>query len=198
MRPARQRHDLATAFGARVKQLRTEAGLTQEALAWDCDISKGYLSRVEAGSAAASLDTAIRLATRLGVELFELFLLTPLGTRGSLAEDLRVAKGPHGQSVGNQLAQPLESKETVAQEDPMDLQVQADGTLQLPADVESALGPRHLVYEVSGHTVTLRPEPDMRDPRLAAVLASLDGVAATEQDLADAIAQVRAARRQPR
>ena len=91
MRPARQRHDLATAFGVRIKQLRTEAGLTQEALAWDCDVSKGYLSRVEAGSAAASQDTAIRLATRLGVELFELYLLTPLGPRGDRAEQSRVS-----------------------------------------------------------------------------------------------------------
>ncbi len=77
----------------------------------------------------------------------------------------------------------------------MDLQLQPDGTLQLPADAVSALGSRQIVCEVSGHTVTLRPEAVADDQRLAALLATFDGVSATEQDFADAIAQVRAARR---
>lgn len=90
MRPARQRHDLAVAFGARLRTLREQAGLTQEALAWDCEVSKGFLSRVESGRAAASLDTAIRLADRLGLELFELFLVEPRGPRAEHAENHRL------------------------------------------------------------------------------------------------------------
>ena len=42
--PARRiNHELARLLGARIRQLREEVGLTQERLAWECELSKGYL-----------------------------------------------------------------------------------------------------------------------------------------------------------
>lgn len=58
--------ELAKLIGARIKALRIAAGLTQEALAWDCDLDKGYLSHVEAGSRLPSLVVVFDLAARLG------------------------------------------------------------------------------------------------------------------------------------
>ncbi len=58
--------ELAKLIGERIRALRLAAGLTQEALAWDCDLDKGYLSHVEAGRRLPSLVVVFALATRLG------------------------------------------------------------------------------------------------------------------------------------
>jgi transcriptional regulator with XRE-family HTH domain len=58
--------ELAKLIGARIRALRLAAGLTQEALAWDCDLDKGYLSHVEAGRRLPSLVVVFELAKRLG------------------------------------------------------------------------------------------------------------------------------------
>lgn len=49
-------------------ELRTEAGLTQEELAWNIDKSKGYISRIESGQRLPSLELVDRLALELKVE----------------------------------------------------------------------------------------------------------------------------------
>jgi transcriptional regulator with XRE-family HTH domain len=56
---------LAKQIGARIRALREAAGLTQEQLAWDCDLNKGYLSHVEAGRRLPSLVVVFALAKRL-------------------------------------------------------------------------------------------------------------------------------------
>lgn len=61
--------ELARTVGHRIRFLREESGITQEKLAWDCELSKGYLSRVEAGKHTPSLEAMQRLANRLACEV---------------------------------------------------------------------------------------------------------------------------------
>lgn len=64
---------LAAALGARLRQLRTERGLTAEELVYGSEVgSKGYLSDIEAGRALPSLKILKRLADYLGVALLDL------------------------------------------------------------------------------------------------------------------------------
>lgn len=59
--------------GERVKAHRKLARLTQERLAEKADLSVHYLSRIETGSAAPTLDSLERIAQALGVQIGELF-----------------------------------------------------------------------------------------------------------------------------
>lgn len=76
-------------FGGRLRALRYEAKLTQEALAEALDVSKGQISQYESGIAVPSLDKLTALASRLSVEVFELFLLDVREPRAALAEAVR-------------------------------------------------------------------------------------------------------------
>ncbi len=58
--------------GVNIKRLRLESGRTMENLAWAAGASKSYLSRVEAGTNAPSLNMLRALAVELGVEPWEL------------------------------------------------------------------------------------------------------------------------------
>jgi transcriptional regulator with XRE-family HTH domain len=60
---------LAKRLGARIRRLRERAKLTQERLAWDCDLGKGYPSQVEAGKRLPSLAVLSAIAGRIGVSL---------------------------------------------------------------------------------------------------------------------------------
>jgi transcriptional regulator with XRE-family HTH domain len=62
-----------TAFGKRVRQLRTEKGLSQEALALACDLDRSYIGGVERGERNVSLVNIQKIATALGVPMRELF-----------------------------------------------------------------------------------------------------------------------------
>jgi transcriptional regulator with XRE-family HTH domain len=84
-------HDLARKLGARIRQLREEVGLTQEKLAWDCDLSKGYMSRVEAGRHVPALEVLARIADRLGCELADLVALDLSNPRLAALERTRRA-----------------------------------------------------------------------------------------------------------
>lgn len=61
------------AFGARVRELRADRGLSQEQLAFAAEISTPYVSDVENGKRSPGLDVLARLARALGVTLSELF-----------------------------------------------------------------------------------------------------------------------------
>lgn len=60
-------------FGKRVRLLRSQAGLSQEALAAKADISVDFLSLVERGINAPSFETLENLARALDVEVVDLF-----------------------------------------------------------------------------------------------------------------------------
>ncbi|MGH2969023.1 MAG: helix-turn-helix domain-containing protein [Solirubrobacteraceae bacterium] len=65
------------AFGAKLRRLRKEAGLTQEQLGARCGMDLAAVSRLERGLKDARLSTIVRLAHALDV------------TPASLIEDVR-------------------------------------------------------------------------------------------------------------
>ena len=60
-------------FGARVRALREQSGLSQEALAAEAGIHRTYMGGVERGERNICLRNIIRLAKALGVHPRELF-----------------------------------------------------------------------------------------------------------------------------
>lgn len=65
-------------FGARVRELRTAMGISQEAFADKCGFARSYMSRVERGGANPSIDAVEVLAVALGVQVKDLFTDTPV------------------------------------------------------------------------------------------------------------------------
>jgi len=63
-----QRH-----FGARVRELRKQKGLSQEALALACDLDRSYIGGVERGERNISLLNIHKIADAIGVSARELF-----------------------------------------------------------------------------------------------------------------------------
>lgn len=61
------------AFGAHLKQLRTDAGLTQEQLADRAGISENTIATIEAGKLNTSVATCFELAKALGMPAKTLF-----------------------------------------------------------------------------------------------------------------------------
>ena len=55
----------AVAFGKVLRQLRQEAGLTQEQLGFDADLRRTYVSILELGQQTPSLTTILKLANAL-------------------------------------------------------------------------------------------------------------------------------------
>jgi transcriptional regulator with XRE-family HTH domain len=80
---------LARKLGARIRALREEVGITQEQLAWQVELDKGYLSQVEAGKRLPSIPVVVTLAERLGVEAADLFVLDLKNPRLRLLEAAR-------------------------------------------------------------------------------------------------------------
>jgi len=66
------RGDYAQIFGARLRELRTAAGLTQRELAKRSGTSSAAISNFEAGNNSPTLGTLVRLAEALGCDLTEL------------------------------------------------------------------------------------------------------------------------------
>lgn len=61
------------AFGRRVRALRLEAGISQEALAERAGLHRTYVSSVERGQRNVGLDNIRKLAAALGVSPAQLF-----------------------------------------------------------------------------------------------------------------------------
>jgi transcriptional regulator with XRE-family HTH domain len=66
-----------------------ERGLTQERLAWDSELDKGYLSHIEQGHQMPSLPVLATLAARLGVGLTDLVALDADDPRCQLLDAVR-------------------------------------------------------------------------------------------------------------
>ncbi len=81
--------ELKRRLAARLRALREERDLTQEALAYSGDVvqSKSYLSELEAAKKLPSLTALADLANRLGVEPFDL-LVDPIASRREALVDL--------------------------------------------------------------------------------------------------------------
>jgi transcriptional regulator with XRE-family HTH domain len=65
--------DLRDIVGGQVRRLRSEAGITQQALADQCGIYRTYLSRAENGTANLTITALATLAKNLKVDIREFF-----------------------------------------------------------------------------------------------------------------------------
>jgi len=94
--PRRREPDaLALAVGQRVRQLREEAGLTLEKLAYESEtkptkcFSKGHLSSLERGLVMPTVATLKVLADRLGVLVLDLVTFPDMDDRQKLIDATR-------------------------------------------------------------------------------------------------------------
>ena len=65
--------DIAKAVGQRIRNYRTQNGLSQERLAELCGCHPTYIGQLERGEKNATLESVERIATALGVSLSKLF-----------------------------------------------------------------------------------------------------------------------------
>lgn len=64
--------DIRRILAVNVVRLRRAKDLSQEALAWEADISRRYMARIEGAQTSTGLDILAKLAAVLGVEPAEL------------------------------------------------------------------------------------------------------------------------------
>ena len=62
-------------FGNRLRELRQEKGLSQEALAFACGLDRTYIGGIERGERNLSLVNIYKIAEALGLPVKELFRL---------------------------------------------------------------------------------------------------------------------------
>ena len=65
--------DIRVIYGDRLRQIRTEKGVSQEALAASAELHRTYVSSVERGERNVSLVNIARLAEALGVPIRDFF-----------------------------------------------------------------------------------------------------------------------------
>ena len=65
--------ELLTTIGSRLRSARVALGLSQEEVAARAGLNTSYLSQIERGRKAPSLDVFVRLATAVNLTLAELF-----------------------------------------------------------------------------------------------------------------------------
>jgi transcriptional regulator with XRE-family HTH domain len=70
-------NDFSKVLGARIKQARHAARLTQVVFAERCQIYRSYLTNIEAGKANPSLLVLLRIAVQLEVPLWQLMQVDP-------------------------------------------------------------------------------------------------------------------------
>ena len=74
-------------FGARIRELRVAAGLSQEHLASKCGLHRTYVGGVERGERNVGLLNIHAIAKALGVHVDTLFRETPKAARSRTKED---------------------------------------------------------------------------------------------------------------
>ncbi len=63
-------------LGLKIKEVRKQRKITQEQLAEKLDLDVGYISKLEVGRNFPTIGTLEKIASVLGVELYELFQFT--------------------------------------------------------------------------------------------------------------------------
>lgn len=66
-------NNITVRFGQRVRQLRTELGLSQEAFADKCGLDRTYISGIERGVRNPTLEVIAVIADGLGAHVIDLF-----------------------------------------------------------------------------------------------------------------------------
>jgi transcriptional regulator with XRE-family HTH domain len=64
--------DLRQVFASNLRRLRHARGLSQEALAYEADVNRTYMSKLEKGASYPGLEILVKLAAVLQVAPFEL------------------------------------------------------------------------------------------------------------------------------
>jgi transcriptional regulator with XRE-family HTH domain len=64
--------NILTKFAKKLKQIRTERGLSQEALALICNVDRTYIGRIENFKRNPSLEILDKIAKGLNIKLSEL------------------------------------------------------------------------------------------------------------------------------
>ena len=67
------RKKIIVSFGKRVRQLRKEQKITQSQLAFEAELSREHISRIERGKKNIGLTTALGLCVGFNIKLKELF-----------------------------------------------------------------------------------------------------------------------------
>ena len=63
---------LAKVFGEVLKELRNEAGISQENLAYECELDRSFISMLERGLRMPTLETLFKLSNPLKKSPFEI------------------------------------------------------------------------------------------------------------------------------
>ena len=69
---SRYEEQLKRAFGARMRKVREDLGISQEELAHRCDLNRTYIGSVERGERNVSLVNINKIAQALGVQAKDL------------------------------------------------------------------------------------------------------------------------------
>ena len=68
--------EMASAFGMVIRELRNEAGLTQEQLGFEADLRRTFISVLELGQQQPTLTTIFKLAKALKISASKIIALT--------------------------------------------------------------------------------------------------------------------------
>lgn len=66
------KNEINIKFGKRVIELRKTKGITQEELAYRCDIQRSYMGVIERGEKSVTLNTIEKIAAGLDISIIEL------------------------------------------------------------------------------------------------------------------------------
>ena len=66
------KNEINIKFGKRVIELRKIKGITQEELAYRCDIQRSYMGVIERGEKSVTLNTIEKIAAGLEISIIEL------------------------------------------------------------------------------------------------------------------------------
>ncbi len=64
--------ELTIQFGLRVRDLRIQKGITQENLAFICNLDRSYMGRIERGEVNPTLERVYEIARALGISPYDL------------------------------------------------------------------------------------------------------------------------------
>jgi transcriptional regulator with XRE-family HTH domain len=79
--------ELAIAFGRVLRDLRKQAGLTQEQLGFEAELERNYISMLERGERQPTLTTLMKLARPLRLKASDMVALVESATAVSITED---------------------------------------------------------------------------------------------------------------
>lgn len=65
--------DVNKIFGKRIEVLRKKQNLSQEELAFKCELHRTYIGAIERGEKSPTLNTIEKIANGLNIEIVELF-----------------------------------------------------------------------------------------------------------------------------